>query len=346
MTLTFKENLKRLVNAYGVSGDEFGVAQIAADILRPYVDRVEIDKFGNVTGYKSCGKPRAKKLMLDAHIDQIGFLVTDITKEGFLRFMGMGVDQRMLLGSELMVLPKGQEPIYGIVSCLPPHVQNGDYSKAIPIDEMYLDVGMSYEQVSQKVKVGDYMAFANDAIDLLNGCVCGKSMDDRACFMTIIHALDLLKDSDFGCDLIIVGSTKEEVGGHGARTRAYYDRPDYAIAIDVGHAQTADSTPMDRTHEFGGGPIIGIGANSIAKFARRMIEVARAKEIPHQIEAIPSASGTNAWSIQIVEEGVCTLVISLPLRYMHSPVELLTMTDVYNVGKLLCEFIKSFDGNL
>ena len=217
--MTFTENLKRLVNAYGVSGDEFKAAEIAAEILTPYVDKVDIDKFGNVTGYKSCGKPNAKKLMIDAHLDQIGFLVTDITKEGFLRFMAMGVDQRMLLGSELCVLPKGQDPIFGVVCSLPPHVQSGDRTKSVPIDQMLLDVAMPYEMVIEKIQVGDYMAFANDAIDLLNGCICGKSMDDRACFMTIFHDLDLLKDSEFFCELIIVGSTKEEVGGNGAMER-------------------------------------------------------------------------------------------------------------------------------
>lgn len=345
--MTFKEKLQKLVNAYGVSGDEFRVAEIAADILKPYMDKVEIDKLGNVVGYRSCGKPGAKKLMLDAHLDQIGFLVTGITDEGFLRFMAMGVDPRMLLGSELYVLPKNGEPIYGVVCSTPPHIQKpGDNKKSVPIDQMLLDVGMPYEMVSEKIEIGDYIAFANDAIDLLGDCISGKSMDDRACFMTIIHALDLLGDAKLDVDLIVVGSTKEEVGGHGAMSRAYIDKPDYAIAIDVGHAKTADSTPMDRTQEFGGGPIIGFGANSIPKFARKVVEVARAKEIPYQVEAIPSASGTNAWSIQIVDEGVCTLVISLPLRYMHSPVEMLTLSDVYNVGKLLCEFIKSFDGQL
>lgn len=345
--MTFQEKLKKLVNAYGVSGDEFRVAEIAAEILKPYVDKVEIDKLGNVVGYKSCGKPNAKKLMLDAHLDQIGFLVTDITKEGFLRFMAMGVDPRMLLGSELNVIPKNGEPIYGVVCSTPPHLQKpGDNKNSVPIYQMLLDVGMPYEMVIEKIEVGDYIAFANDALDLLGDCISGKSMDDRACFMTIIHALELLGDTEIDCDLIIVGSTKEEVGGHGAMARAYIDKPDYAIAIDVGHAKTADSTPMDRTQDFGGGPIIGFGANSIPKFARRAVEVARAKEIPYQIEAIPAASGTNAWAIQIVEDGVSTLVISLPLRYMHSPVEMLTLSDVYNVGKLLCEFIKSFDGQL
>lgn len=345
--LTFTENLKRLVNAYGVSGNEFEAAKIAAEILKPYVDSVEIDKFGNVLGYKSSGKKNAPKLLLDAHIDQIGFLVTDITKEGFLRFTAMGVDPRMLLGSELAVLPRGKKPIFGVVCSTPPHVQKpGDNTKSVPITEMLLDVGMPYDMVIKHIEVGDYIAFYGDAIDLLGGCVSGKSMDDRACFMSIVHALDLLGDTAFECDLIISGSTKEEVGGHGATAAAYNTRPDFAVAIDVGHAKTADSTPMDRTHEFGEGPIIGIGANSIPKFAHRMMEIARAKEVPYQVEAIPSGSGTNAWPMQIVEDGTCTLVISLPLRYMHSPVEMLTMKDLYNTGRLLCELIKNFDGKL
>ena len=102
--MTLKDKIKTLGNAYGVSGDEFAVAKIAAELLEPYVDRVEIDEFGNVSGYKSCGKPGAKTLMLDAHIDEIGFLVTGITEEGFLRFLGMGVDPRMLPGSTLNVI--------------------------------------------------------------------------------------------------------------------------------------------------------------------------------------------------------------------------------------------------
>lgn len=340
------QTIARLTNATGVSGDEFGVSAIAAELLKPYVDRVEIDKLGNVTGYRSCGKPGAKTLMLDAHLDQIGFLITEVLDEGFCRFIGMGVDQRMLLGSQLTVLTK-EGPIPAVVSCIPPHLQNpGDNKKSVPIEEMVLDLGMGGEQAKNTVRVGDYAAFSGEALPLKNDLLCGKSMDDRSCFVCILYALEMLEGEELDVDLVILGSTKEEVGGHGAQARAYVDKPDYAIAIDVCHAKTADSKPDDRVFDLGGGPVIGFGSNSIPRFARRLVEVARAKEIPHQVEAVPAHSGTNAWAIQTVESGVCTAVVSLPLKYMHSPVEVLKLSDVRQVARLLCEFVKSFDGNL
>ena len=223
--------IKSLTDRYGVSGDEFGVSAQAAELLRPYMDRVEVDKLGNVIGYRSCGKEGAKKLLLDAHLDQIGFVITEVLEEGFCRFIGMGVDPRMLLGSELTVLTK-EGPIPAVVSCIPPHLQKaGDNKKALPIEEMVLDLGMSGEKARETVRVGDYAAFAGEAFQLKNDLLCGKSMDDRACFVCILLALEELKDKKLDVDLIVLGSTKEEVGGHGARARAYLDAPDYAIAI-------------------------------------------------------------------------------------------------------------------
>lgn len=346
-TLELKDKLKKLVNAYGVSGQEFAVSAIAAELLSPLVDKVDIDGFGNVTGYRSCGIPGAKKLLVDAHLDQIGFLVTQVTDEGFLRFMGMGVDPRMLLGSELTVMTRGGENLLGIVAAMPPHMQSpGDRSKALPISEMVVDIGMTGEQAKEKVHVGDYMAFANDAIDLQGDVVCGKSMDDRACFVSILHALELMKNKPLAVDFIVTGTTKEELGGHGAQTRTYHEKPDYAIAIDVCHATTPDAAPSDFTSKFGGGPVISIGTNSVPRFARRVIETARAKQVPFQLNAAPSHTGTNAWSMQHIGEGLPTLVVSLPLKYMHSPVEMLRMADVKNVGRLIAEFALAFNGTL
>lgn len=339
--MELRDKMKKLVNAYGVSGCEYEVSAIAAELLRPYVDKVDVDGFGNVTGIRSCGIPGAKKVMLDAHLDQIGFLVTEVTDEGFLRFMGMGVDQRMLLGSELTVLTQSGEKLPGIVAAIPPHLQNpGDNKKSVPISEMVVDIGMTGPQAREKVRVGDYMAFANDAIDLLGDVVCGKSMDDRACFCCILHALELLQGKKLGVDLIITGTTKEEVGGHGAVTRAWHEKPDLAIAIDVCHAKTPDAGPGDSVHDFGGGAVVTVGANSNPLLARRMMEVARAKKIPYQADAAPAHTGTNAWGIQTVDAGITTLVVSLPLKYMHSPVEMLCMSDVKNVGALLAAFVE------
>lgn len=345
MNLTLTEQIKTLTAAYGVSGDEHRVARIAADLMRPLCDRVEIDDFGNVFGYRSCGIPGAKTLLLDAHIDQIGFLVTEVTKEGFLRFTTVGgVDQRMLLGSELTVLTENG-PILGIVAAIPPHLQKaGDNKKSVPIPEMVVDIGMTGPQAAAAVKVGDFMAFANDAVELQGGALCGKAFDDRACLVCLLYALELLRGKPLAVDVVLSATTKEETGFNGGITAGYKLQPDFAIAVDVTHARTDDAPDVLR--RLGDGADITLGSNSNPKFARRVIEVARAKQIPHVVTATPAGSGTNAWPIQMQGRGVTTLVVSLPLKYMHSPVEMLRMSDVESVGKLIAAFIEGFDGRL
>lgn len=343
--MTLADKIKKLTNAYGVSGDEVRISKIAAELMAPYCDRVEIDDFGNVLGYRDCGIPGAKTVMLDAHIDQIGFLITEVTDEGFLRFTTVGgVDQRMLLGSELTVLTK-KGPILGIVAAIPPHLQKaGDNKKSVPIPEMVVDIGMTGEQAKKVVRVGDYMAFANDALELQGDALCGKAFDDRACLVCLLHAMELLQGKPLAVNVVVSASTKEETGFQGGISAGFKVQPDYAIAVDVTHARTGDAPQV--IVKLGDGPNVDMGSNSNPKFAKRVIEVARAKQIPHIVTSCPAGSGTNAWPIQMQGQGVTTLVVSLPLKYMHSPVEMLRMSDVKNVGKLLAAFIENFDGRL
>ena len=343
--MTLADKIKKLTNAYGVSGDEFRISKIAAELMAPYCDRVEIDDFGNVLGYRDCGIPGAKTVMMDAHIDQIGFLITEVTDEGFLRFTTVGgVDQRMLLGSELTVLTK-KGPILGIVAAIPPHLQKaGDNKKSVPIPEMVVDIGMTGEQAKKVVRVGDYMAFANDALELQGDALCGKAFDDRACLVCLLHAMELLQGKPLAVNVVVSASTKEETGFQGGISAGFKVQPDYAIAVDVTHARTGDAPQV--IVKLGDGPNVDMGSNSNPKFAKRVIEVARAKQIPHIVTSCPAGSGTNAWPIQMQGQGVTTLVVSLPLKYMHSPVEMLRMSDVKNVGKLLAAFIENFDGRL
>ena len=343
--MSLADKIKKLTNAYGVSGDEFRISKIAAELMAPYCDRVEIDDFGNVLGYRDCGIPGAKTVMLDAHIDQIGFLITEVTEEGFLRFTTVGgVDQRMLLGSELTVLTK-KGPILGIVAAIPPHLQkDGDDKKSVPIPEMVVDIGMTGEQAKTVVRVGDYMAFANDAMELQGDALCGKAFDDRACLVCLLHTMDLLQGKPLAVNVVVSASTKEETGFQGGISAGFKVQPDYAIAVDVTHARTGDAPQV--IVKLGDGPNVDMGSNSNPKFAKRVIEVARAKQIPHIVTSCPAGSGTNAWPIQMQGQGVTTLVVSLPLKYMHSPVEMLRMSDVKNVGKLIAAFIETFDGRL
>ena len=343
--MTLADKIKKLTNAYGVSGDEFRISKIAAEMMAPYCDRVEIDDFGNVLGYRDCGIHGAKTVMLDAHIDQIGFLITEVTEEGFLRFTTVGgVDQRMLLGSELTILTK-KGPILGIVAAIPPHLQkDGDDKKSVPIPEMVVDIGMTGEQAKKVVRVGDYMAFANDAMELQGDALCGKAFDDRACLVCLLHTMDLLQGKPLAVNVVVSASTKEETGFQGGISAGFKVQPDYAIAVDVTHARTGDAPQV--IVKLGDGPNVDMGSNSNPKFAKRVIEVARAKQIPHIVTSCPAGSGTNAWPIQMQGQGVTTLVVSLPLKYMHSPVEMLRMSDVKNVGKLIAAFIETFDGRL
>ena len=337
-------NLRALTSEYGVSGDEARVSQVASRLLSEYAE-TSCDEFGNLTGIIPCGKENAPRLMLDAHIDQIGFFVTEITKDGFLRFIPVGgVDPRMLPGSELTVLTSKHGNIRGVVGAVPPHVQTGDTSDALSVSDMTVDIGMTGAEARSVVSVGDYMCFSGDAVTLLNGRVASKALDDRACFLCILYALKLLKGKKLNVDLLISASTKEELGGHGAQFLSERFSPDFAIAVDVCHAKTDDAPDLECT--LSKGAAVSIGSNSRPEFAEKVIAAAKKHGIPYQVSACPGRSGTNAWSIQPSNNGVCTLVLSLPLKYMHSPVETLDMEDVKNCGKLLAAFISDFDGRI
>lgn len=342
--MTLQEKIRLLTQTYGVSGDEFRVSKVAAQLMEPLCDRVETDDFGNVYGYRDAARPGAKTLLLDAHIDQIGFMITDVTEDGFLRFTQVGgVDQRMLLGSELTVITRDGRELLGVVAAMPPHLQKaGDQKKSVPITEMVVDIGMTGEQARQAVHVGDYMAFANDMMELQGGAICGKAFDDRACLVCLLYAMELLQGKKLPLNVVLAASTKEETGFQGGIATAHRVHPDYGIAVDVTHARTADAPSV--TTKLGDGAIVSIGSNSRPAMAEKAMEVARAKRIAHRADSCASASGTNAWPMQMQREGVETLVISLPLKYMHSPVELVRMEDVRAVGELVAEYILSFEG--
>jgi endoglucanase len=231
------------------------------------------------------------------------------------------------------------------VAAIPPHLQkDGDDKKSVPIPEMVVDIGMTGEQAKKVVRVGDYMAFANDAMELQGDALCGKAFDDRACLVCLLHTMDLLQGKPLAVNVVVSASTKEETGFQGGISAGFKVQPDYAIAVDVTHARTGDAPQV--IVKLGDGPNVDMGSNSNPKFAKRVIEVARAKQIPHIVTSCPAGSGTNAWPIQMQGQGVTTLVVSLPLKYMHSPVEMLRMGDVKNVGKLIAAFIENFDGRL
>lgn len=242
--MQLEQTLRTLCALPAVSGFEMQAAKAVAELFRPYCDTVDADKNGNVIGSLSCGKEGAKTVLLDAHLDQIGFLVTEVLDGGFLRFAPVGgVDPRMLLGGEVTIL--ADEPLYGVVSCMPPHLlKAGEQNKAVPIDQMAIDTGLL--DAKSRIRVGTPIVFAQQPIKLAGGQLCSKCLDDRAGVAAILLAMEQLhaaKDK-LKCNVAVLISTQEEVTELGAQTGAFTVQPEYAIAVDVTHGRTPDG-PSD-----------------------------------------------------------------------------------------------------
>ena len=328
-----RQALERLCTCTAPSGFEGPAAAVAAELLRPLVDEVSIDRMGNVLGVRRSKTPGAPKLLLDAHLDEIGLIVTGV-EDGFLRFRSIGgVDPRMLPGRELVVLT--DPPLRGLVAC----PAGGDEDKSVPLNELYVDVGLSQEEAERAVPVGTPMVYRAGCFPLGEEQMCGKSMDDRACFVTLLRAAELLRDKELDVELHIMGSTREEVSGAGAVVGTWAVAPDFCVAVDVTHGKTPDG-PADKTFDLGGGPAIGVGPNMTRWMTERMIAKAREHSIPYQLEIMSGHTGTNGWEMQISREGVATSVLSLPLKYMHTPVETLSLADMEGVAQLLAAFVE------
>ena len=329
-----RQALERLCACTAPSGFEAPAAAAAAELLRPLVDEVSIDRMGSVLGVRRSKAPNAPKLLLDAHLDEIGLIVTGI-EEGFLRFRSIGgVDPRMLPGRELTVL--APTPLRGLVAC----PSGGDGDKSVPIPELYVDVGLSQAEAEKAVPIGTPMVYRAGCFPLGEDQVCGKAMDDRSCFVTLLRAAELLRDRELDVELWLLGSTREEISGAGAVTGTWSVAPDFCVAVDVTHGRTPDG-PADKTFELGGGPAIGVGPNMTRWMTERMLSKAREQGIPYQLEVMSGHTGTNGWEMQISREGVATSVLSLPLKYMHSPIEVLSLSDMEQVARLLAAFAEN-----
>lgn len=323
------------------SGFEKSAFERVSKQLSPFVDEIKTDAMGNLIAVKKCGKKGAKKLLLDAHMDEIGLIVTDVDKSGFLRF-GMlgGIDPRMLPGREVRILT--DPPMFGVIDTLPPHaLEASDFDKTIDDKKLCIDAGLTQAEAEEKIPLGTPCVFATGCESLAGDVICGKSLDDRACVAIIIKAMEAVSRSDLDCDVYCLISTQEELGMRGAITGAYSVDPDYAIAIDVTHAATPDSKKGE-TMEMRKGAAIGVGPNMSRNITEALFEVAKKKKIPCQTEVMSGCTGTNGWVIQVTREGVSTAVVSLPIKYMHTPVETMDLSDAKAVTKLVSEFIKAF----
>jgi len=336
--------LKRLCEVPGLPGHEGPVRDLVRELWTPLVDELREGGLGSLIGLRLGSGPEPRpRLMLAAHMDEIGLRVTGIEK-GFLRITRVGgTDLRVLPGTEVVV--HGREDLAGVVGMRPPHVMPRDQrKKPVPWEELFVDVGLPEERVRELVRVGDPVSFRRELVELKGGLVAGKALDNRASVAAVTLALDRLSRVEHAWDVAVVATVQEEVGLYGAATSAYGVEPDLAVAVDVTFARQAGLTD-DLAFPLGEGPAIGVGPNFHPQVVERLKAAAEAHEIPYHIEPIPGRSGTDAWAIQVAREGVPTGLVSIPVRYMHQPVETAAVKDVERAGRLLAALVASLEAD-
>lgn len=335
-----KELTMSLSRAVGVAGAENGAAELAADVLSR-LGEVRVDNLGSVICAVQPPEGKAHHYMLDAHIDEIGLIVTAVTADGFLKVSNVGgIDRRLLLASEVVI--HAAEPVMGIVCSTPPHLQGEGEKKNPKIDDIFIDIGMSRESAEKSVRLGDRITFKAHSRELLGGCITGKALDDRAGCAAVIKAAELLKERGLNCGLTVTLTSQEETGAAGAKAAAFAVMPTHCFTVDVSFAHTPDAK-KEKCGELGKGPMIGIAPILSGDLSDKLISIATAKGIPYQLEVMGGTTGTNADAIAPSGVGVKTALVSVPQRYMHTPVEKVCVKDIEDTARLIAETIAEME---
>lgn len=336
-----KKILDTLSSGSTVSGYEYKINDTIIYAFKNYTTTTEIDSLGNIISMKK-GRNNSKglKIMIAAHIDEIGLMVKHIEDNGFIRFTNIGgIDPRTIVGQEVIV--HGKKDLFGVIASKPPHLQEAsDLNQTIKMEDMFIDLGYSKEELKDLVSIGDVITIKREFKSLQNNRVTGKALDNKAGVVAMLECAKELEKINHEADVYFVSTIQEEVGMRGAFTSTYKINPHIGIAVDVGFGHTLE-LEKHRTLELGQGPGITIGGNIHPKLREHLVNVAKEYNIPFQYEVTPGPTGTDGRAMQITREGIPTLCLSIPLRYMHTSVEVVDITDIKNTGKLLALFIAS-----
>lgn len=334
--------LKSLISSSGLSGFEAPVRKDIRSSWEAVADEITISRLGSLHGLlKGSGQEPRSRILLAAHMDAIGLMVTGEV-QGLLRVTEIGgIDARVLPGTAVTV--HGGQPVSGVVVLPPQHLLPPDTrGKAPALEHLLVDVGLPSEEVQERIKVGDVISFAQAPIEMGKGILAGPSLDNRASIAALTGCLKLLKSRKFDWDIWAAATVQEEETFGGAYTSAFQLQPKIAVAIDVTHA-SSPGTPEHKTFPFGKGPVLGWGPNIHPAMHRAFKDVAERFEIPFTKEPLPRHSGTDAFAMQVTAGGVPTMVVSIPLRYMHTPLEMVVIKDIDRTARLLAEFVVQLD---
>lgn len=337
--------LKSISETAGAPGFEKRIRDLVASEIKNYADSVEVDNMGNLIAFRK-GKTD-KKVMCAAHMDEIGFIVSHIDDNGFVRFLPLGGFDPKTLSSQRVII-HGREDIVGVMGTKPIHLMSPEErNKAVQIKDFFIDLGMGKEDVEEIVSVGDAITRDRELIEMGN-CFNGKSLDNRISVFVLLEAMKQLHGKELPCDTYAVFSVQEEVGLRGAQVASLNIQPDFGIAIDTTIAfDVPGSQPHEAVSHLGDGVAIKIMDSSIicdTRMRRYMEEVAKRNEIKYQFEMLP-AGGTDSGMIQrMVKGGAITGAISLPTRHIHQVIETVHKDDVKNAIDLTVSVLSEFDG--
>jgi len=343
-----RDLLSTLLDAPGPSGYEQAAARAWREEARAFADEVRADVQGN--SFASVGVGGRPRVMLAGHIDEIGLMVHHVDDDGFLyvREVG-GWDPQVLVGQRVSVLGR-EGPVDGVVGRKAIHlIESEDREKAVKVEDLWIDIGaVSAEEAREAVEIGDTAVIRSDTLRLRNDRLAARSVDDRIGAVVVLEALRRAREAGAGGHVVAVATTQEEIGyksGGGARTSTFGLDPDVAFVVDVTHATDHPSVEQKRHGkvELGEGPALSRGAVINPLLLRRLIETAEANEIPYQMIAAPSSTGTDADSIYTSRAGVATAVVSVPDRYMHSPSQMVSVRDVEAAAELIARVVAGLE---
>jgi tetrahedral aminopeptidase len=332
------ELLKKMLSASGLSGFEDPIREIIHEAWEPLTDQLSVSKIGSLHGLKmGRGEAPRRRVMISAHMDAIGLMVTDI-QDGLMRVTEIGgIDHRILPGQ--LVTVHGREALPGVVVQPSAHLLPASAGDG-PVEMKYLlvDVGLHPNSVAEKVRIGDTISFAQEPLELTGEALAGHTLDNRVSVAATTLCLQELQTRMHDWDVWAVASVQEEETLGGALTSPFDIRPDIAIVVDVCFAKSMGSNDW-RSRPFGEGVALGFGPNIHPALYKAFEEKAKSLEIPYHQDLIPRMSGTDAIAIQVVAEGIPCMVLGIPLRYMHTPVETVSLKDIRRTGRLMAAFI-------
>ncbi len=335
--------LKKLSDAFGVSGHEDEVRELIHEMAAPYVDSCEVDPLGNLI----CSRGKGPVVMLDAHMDEVGFLVRWIEPNGFLRIAPVGGwDERLLLGQRVVIRARDSRKVKGIIGATPPHILSSeDRKKTAPLEELFVDVGAGSREEAEGmgITIGSPLTIYYPCELLREGYATGKAFDDRVGCLVALEALRLTADERLPYRLAVNFAVGEELGLRGAKAAAFRVAPQVALALEGTVGADVPGIPeAKQPTRLGKGPAITVADRSIVVRPRMVgfLEgIARAEGIPYQYK-LPAYGGTDAGAIHLERGGILAGVVSVPCRYIHSPVSLLSLSDLEGAVKLVVGFLR------